>query len=362
MHEFFTQFAYFQPAGESGWLSLGNVWTSRDATDRARALYKTSRSGFRQITDEQVTVETPSNEFTLSEKDEFILQVLFHANASALVSQLSGVGTVVSLSAIVHNRFFDLGKTNISNLVVRVGGVPKTSGTDYLVMLSSGMILFLASGSIASGATVDCTFDHAVLSSQQHVAWEKIYRAGTAKVYSYGKENNPLILLWDEFPSVIRAVDPGQRNEELHTIKFNLLRLDPCTSYVPAVIINGNVISAIYGPGGLIIGDALVMDLSWSQVIDECEYPAGPVAWNGVNQGIGWRTRGQILDRGAAPNDDCEYAAGEVPSANEGELWLAPAQNIPPRQAWDECEYPSGGVAHVNEGYLFAATAQVIAF
>ena len=124
-----------------------------------------SRSGMKSKDKRIASQVTPEVSFMLDEIVAENLAMTFLADV-ATVTQAAATGEMVSFTA-KKSRFFDLGKRNVSNVVVEVGAVVKTVSVDYTVDAATGRIYIPETSTIADAATVDVTFDCAIDNSTQ---------------------------------------------------------------------------------------------------------------------------------------------------------------------------------------------------
>lgn len=97
-------------------------------------------------------------------KKENLAMALFGDNAT--LDQTGASVTDESITGVLQDRFYDLSKRSVSNVVVTgTGGTPTyVAGTDYYVDTVAGRIYIIVGGAITDGTDILVDFDYATIS------------------------------------------------------------------------------------------------------------------------------------------------------------------------------------------------------
>lgn len=104
--------------------------------------------------------------------------MLFFFGSKTVLAQTSATAQTESFTTVTQGYGYQLGITNsnptgvrkISNVVVAVGGTPKTLGTDYTIDADRGIIYVVEGGTIADAATIAVTYDRAAVTRKQIIS------------------------------------------------------------------------------------------------------------------------------------------------------------------------------------------------
>jgi hypothetical protein len=141
-----------------------------------------SRSGLKSKDKRIASMITPDIAFTLDEIVAENLALTFMADISTVTQVL---GTALTASFVSKkSRFFELGKTKVSNVVVEVGIIVKVVDVDYTVDLATGRIYIPEGSSIIDATTVDVTFDCAADSVTKLSAFKQYSVEGVIRFVS----------------------------------------------------------------------------------------------------------------------------------------------------------------------------------
>lgn len=151
---------FFKRTGDAYEHDLGNIvsWKRKDSHEKAT--HMKSEGGVR-ITDLAITRTIGFGyEVVLTEHNKNNIEMILRGTQSTTAySQSSQTGVTIQFTSVEHYRTYSLGAFDVTSVVVEVSSVAKVEGTDYILDARSGRITILQTGSIASGATVDVTFN-----------------------------------------------------------------------------------------------------------------------------------------------------------------------------------------------------------
>lgn len=195
-HEKLTARVYFQPAGSTGYLDLGNVLDYKLVPERQFRTRMTAAGGFRVVNDEQVDTVHDKYEFTLDEFDELNVQLLHLASVGSDTVQASvaaPTGTA-TLTSVKKGRAYFVGRTALNTVVVKKALTTLVLGTDYELDAASGKITVLAgSVTVSDGDNLDVTFGAAAQSWQNFSSAQVPMFAGGVRIEEFNQhETTPL--------------------------------------------------------------------------------------------------------------------------------------------------------------------------
>lgn len=160
---------YFKKLGESGFRYLGNT-PSFGLTASSETLKHFSSDEGVRVQDKEIVVQTDySGSFVTDNINYENLAMLLLGEAST-VAVASSTGTALSFTDVKQGHVYDLGKRNVSSVVV----TGATVGDDYTVDAAKGLITIVVGGGIADGDDIAGTFNSAAYS------YDKVVSAGNA--------------------------------------------------------------------------------------------------------------------------------------------------------------------------------------
>lgn len=164
-----------RPAGESGYINLGdnvNVSTPHEVT---RSKYTVNKPGHRKVIFEPTDEVKPSYKATLSQNTLESLVLLHLAEKAADVTQAAATAPAgtATLTDVQKGRTYPIGKYQLDTVVAQVSAATKTLGTDYTVDLITGAFYVIPSGTIANDDDVDLTFGCAAITFNRITAMRK---------------------------------------------------------------------------------------------------------------------------------------------------------------------------------------------
>lgn len=141
----------------------GNLqkWSHNDKRERTQSMSNDLGAAAAVVVREDVHTLGYGYKFTVDEWTDFLRLLTANSlSGMSAVTQASATGATASLSGILAGRTYDLGKRDISNLVLTVTGpVTLVVGVDYLVDPPSGQVTFLNSINTTGTPTVSATFN-----------------------------------------------------------------------------------------------------------------------------------------------------------------------------------------------------------
>lgn len=149
-----------QRTGGSGLVDLGNIPDHKFKVLAEYLTHQSSRSG--QLVEDAKEKISTGLEVDLS-TDEMnavnLALIVGGAEPTAFTQDVvaAPTGTISIVTPVLGNKYL-LGKLRVVTVVVKVGAVAKTEGTDYSLEPDIGAIRFLPTGTILATDTVDITF------------------------------------------------------------------------------------------------------------------------------------------------------------------------------------------------------------
>lgn len=180
---------YFKPSGLTYELDLGNIvdWKRNNKTERAT--HMASEKGVKRVDLEQTHTVGFGYQFGLDEFPDKVMELLQKGTKGTATTQASGTAGSASFTAVKQGATYDLGKFNVTNVVIQVSAVTKTLDVDYTLDPATGRITILPTGSIADAANVSATFDHAQVILDNFTSADAVKAEGTFKFYEYDQES-----------------------------------------------------------------------------------------------------------------------------------------------------------------------------
>jgi len=214
-HEKLTGRLFLRPAGDGGYIDLGNVVDYKDATEVQARTHMRAANGARFVDREQVDTVHQKWEFTCTETSDFLNKLLSLATSSSTVTQgaQSAPAVEVTVEDVVLGRTYDLGYTALVTPTVKVGGSSLPAG-DYTLDINNGLISFAQEPTtLAEGDDVDLTFG---VAARDHLSYggntEVLFR-GSARIEERNQfSKEPLRVITCEVVIMI-ATRPEQTGE-----------------------------------------------------------------------------------------------------------------------------------------------------
>lgn len=152
----------FKPAGESGFVDLGNCPDFKVTIGSEKKEHFSSRSGISTKDAEIVTKQTATGSFKLDEPNIDRLNMFVMGSGAVATSQTAASVTDQAVTALL-DKWVDLGKINISNVVVTDVGAATTYvlGTDYELDLAAGLFRAITGGAITEAEALLVDYDYA---------------------------------------------------------------------------------------------------------------------------------------------------------------------------------------------------------
>ncbi len=150
--------------GDGEWLDFMNITEFGLSINNEILDHFTSRGGLKKLDRSTVTQQTAEGTFTCDSPTVENLKIFLQAGATDTdTSQASSSGATKNDVVAKHNRWIDLGKVNVSNVVVNGDGGSPTHvlNTDYILNAKEGFVGILEDGGISNNDVLDITFDHA---------------------------------------------------------------------------------------------------------------------------------------------------------------------------------------------------------
>lgn len=160
---------YFKKTGDSGYRYIGNTPAFGLSVTSDTLKHFSSDTGVK-VQDKEIVISTEyAGSLTTDNVNHENLAMMF-LGTSATVAVASATGASVTFNDVVLGNVFDLGKRNVSNVVI----TGKTLGTDYTVDAVNGLLTIPETSTIVAGSDVTVTFDNAAYS------YDRTVSAGTA--------------------------------------------------------------------------------------------------------------------------------------------------------------------------------------
>lgn len=222
---------HFKKLGDSGYRYLGNTPAFGLTVTSETLKHFGSDSGVK-VQDKEIVVQTEyAGSLTTDNINHENMAMMLLGTAST-VAVGSGTGVSVTFNNVVLGNLFDLGKRNVSSVVI----TGKVLGTDYTVDAVNGLLTIPETSTIVAGSNVTVTFNNAAYS------YDKTVSAGTAvegalmfvSANPEGDDNVYLIPDCKLSPNGEFAI----KAEEWQQLPFNLAISVPDNGD-PAITING---------------------------------------------------------------------------------------------------------------------------
>jgi len=152
----------FKPDGESGYKDLGNCPDFKFKVASEKKEHFSSRSGTALKDAEETVKQTAAGSFTLDEPNIDRLDMFVMGSGAVVTTQTAASITDQALTALL-DRWVDIGKIDISNVVVTDVGAATTyvENTDYEIDAAAGLFRALTGGSITDAEALLIDFDYA---------------------------------------------------------------------------------------------------------------------------------------------------------------------------------------------------------
>jgi hypothetical protein len=145
------------------WKDLGNAIDVNITIETETLEHFTSRTGLKTRDQLVVLSIKATGAFTLEELTPENLLLFLMGDAVNTNVQASGTGATLNITAVELDSWYELGKTKVSNVVVKDSAETTTyvEGTDYEIDYEAGLIFFYKDVTIIEGAEIHITgFDH----------------------------------------------------------------------------------------------------------------------------------------------------------------------------------------------------------
>lgn len=185
--------AAFQPAGEMGWIEMGDVVMHQCKADLSRKSTMRARAwGLTQIREDVISA-TAYWSIQLQEYLEQNLEMLLFGEATADWEQPQLAGQVVTIANVQRDRSYDLGAVGVCQVQVSVGDWVADPDLDYSLDDYSGLLRLNRQGRIRHGETMVVTFQ-APAARMNRVsglgASGRLQRDGTLRLVEYDGEED----------------------------------------------------------------------------------------------------------------------------------------------------------------------------
>lgn len=148
---------------EEGLILMGNI-PSLELTWEVETREKySSTQASSPLLDQAVIRQTLTVTAQCDEHTKENLKRFFFGTEAAADQTLSTTGTK-TVTDLVTERAYDLGKRSVSNVAITKGSTPLVANTDYTLYASQGMVVFHDTALISDGDDVTANFDCAAVS------------------------------------------------------------------------------------------------------------------------------------------------------------------------------------------------------
>jgi hypothetical protein len=175
--------AIFIPAGQTGGINLGNITMHKLDYGVERKEHFKSVGGVRKVDRTDVISIKPEYEIEGDEYHSKIYPILLFGTQSANKVQGAASAQSVTLTDVGLGLSYFVGKLKLSNVVVKVGSVVKTLGTDYAADVDTGFIRILEGGTIAALDDVIVEFNCGAITQESFKAFTQTKRFGTMTIF-----------------------------------------------------------------------------------------------------------------------------------------------------------------------------------
>jgi hypothetical protein len=206
--------AFFQPAGEAGWINLGNVVMHKNAPEVSRKIVKRSgRGGFVFAAREDVTEASAIYSVQLNEHTIENVELLLFGLRLDDYEQAGMAGQVVAINGVQKRRLYETGSYDLSNIAVAAGLVAYVEGRDYRLDAQAGTIYIIDGGMIGAGADLTVTFDAAPMRMDRISATARVQREGLFRILESDNQSEDLRTIIT-FPCALSAESQGEEQPD----------------------------------------------------------------------------------------------------------------------------------------------------
>ena len=178
----------FRKSGTTGFHDFGELDDMTVTIETEKQQKYSTRTPVKTLIDERVTSITATFKFTSASFSKKNLE-LFNLGTGTEVTQASGTLSSVAITVSDKELWFDIGKKDLSNVVVKdeTDAVTYVENTDYELDAAAGMIYVLPEGGISAGDVIHVSADYAEVKTTEVSAAVTGTIDGTLKFIS----NNP---------------------------------------------------------------------------------------------------------------------------------------------------------------------------
>lgn len=240
----FNQFAAGTKVGK-GQRYFGNTPEINMTSESENLDHYDSDNGVR-VKDDSVVLESNRTGTFITDHISPENLALFFLGESSVLTQSSALAVTYAIVDVQKNRRYQIGASSanpagvrgLANVVVKVGAVTKTLGTDYTVDVNTGGLVILSGGTILVNDDVDVTYDLLATSYNRIIT-----NSGATALYGslFVESTNPKGERFDYFFPYVAIRPDGDfalKSDEWQQLPFSLevLKLDDSTE---SVYING---------------------------------------------------------------------------------------------------------------------------
>lgn len=213
---------YYQPAGESGYIDVGNVSDFKEVHERTYVARMRSEKGVRITDNELIDTVADRFEFTLDEQDELNLKLLYLASrgSNSVQAAATAPAGVAAITNVTQGRSFFIGAVDLDTVVVQVSAVTKTEGTDYTIDLKTGRIAIIVGGGINDGDDLDITYGCAAVTFQVFTGQDELLFRGPIRIETVNQFSEVPVKVYT-FTGILKVTAWPEHTGELgkHTVQ-----------------------------------------------------------------------------------------------------------------------------------------------
>lgn len=221
----------FKKLGDSGFRYIGNTPSFGLTVTSETLKHYNSDSGVK-VQDKEIVVQTEYQGSLVTDNVNHENMAMLLLGSAATVAVGSGTAVTATFNDVVLGNVFDLGKRNVSSVVI----AGKVLGTDYTVDAVNGLVTIPETSTIAAGSDVTVTFNNAAYSYDKTVAAGTAVEGAVMFVSNNPEGDDNVYLIPD-----VKMTPNGEfaiKAEEWQQLSFNLAISVPDNGD-PAITING---------------------------------------------------------------------------------------------------------------------------
>lgn len=175
---------FIQPAGETGYVSFGDIMQFKFNPDIKRTPIVESDKGFRRRVRDIISELGWLYEVTLTEQFGSIIQAIHLAKANSDVTQAHAATQTIAVASVKLGRSYVLAKhalTGTIAVVKHTGGTALVDGTDYTLDADAGILTILPTATVVvdnDAVDVTCDVNHSDMESYSAQDQDNLYSSG----------------------------------------------------------------------------------------------------------------------------------------------------------------------------------------